>query len=240
MTLARLMPPFNRNAKGQGTVTIAVAKPEARNENTEASQYAAHRVDHCQYRFSLKSGCYSSGDSLGSSLQGTGFFTKDTTGQRTTQRGTDSGGFLVGYRYHFNRWLAAEGVYGYGRNTQQYFGSAGLSRVQANIHQATGGFVFSLPTPARLRVSPYLLAEGGALVFDPTGNSSGTLPGARQQTVGVFSYGGGVDFPVVKHVSLRAEYRGLVYNAPDFGLSSLNTNTITHTAQPSAGVVFRF
>ena len=75
------------------------------------------------------------------SLQGTGFFTKDSTGQGTTQRGTQTGGFMVGYRYHLNRWLAAESVYGYGRNTQEYFGSAGLSRVQANIHQATGGVV---------------------------------------------------------------------------------------------------
>ena len=174
------------------------------------------------------------------SLQGTGFFTKDTTGQGTTQRGTETGGFLLGYRYHFNRWLAAETVYGYDRNSQQYFGSAGLSRVQSNIHQATGGFVISLPTPARFRLSPYLLAEGGALVFDPTGNSLGTLVGAQRQAVGVFSYGGGVDYPVIKHLSLRAEYRGLVYNAPDFGVSSLNTDRITHTAQPSAGIVFRF
>ena len=75
------------------------------------------------------------------SLQGTGFFTKDSTGQGTTQRGTETGGVLVGYRYHLNRWLAAETVYGYQRNTQEYFGSAGLSRVQANVHQATGGFV---------------------------------------------------------------------------------------------------
>jgi hypothetical protein len=44
----------------------------------------------------------------------------------------------------------------------------------------------------------------------------------------------------VKHVALRAEYRGLVYSAPDFGLTALNTNTVTHTAQPSAGIVFRF
>ena len=36
-------------------------------------------------------------------LQGIGLFTKDTTGQGTTQRGTESGGFLIGYRYHFNR-----------------------------------------------------------------------------------------------------------------------------------------
>jgi len=100
--------------------------------------------------------------------------------------------------------------------------------------------VISVPTPARFRLSPYLLAEGGALVFDPTGNSLGALVGAQRQAVGVFSYGGGVDYPVVKHLSLRAEYRGLVYNAPDFGMSSLNTDKITHTAQPSAGIVFRF
>src|SRR5213075_918885 len=66
------------------------------------------------------------------SLQGTGLFTKDTTGQGTTQRATETGGFLVGYRYHFNRWLAAESVYGYGRNSQEFFAPTGLSRVQAS------------------------------------------------------------------------------------------------------------
>ena len=174
------------------------------------------------------------------SLQGTGFFTKDSTGQGTTQRPTETGGLLVAYRYHVNRWLAAEAVYGYDRNTQHYFGPGGLSRVEANVHQATGGFVFSLPASARFRLSPYLLAEGGALVFDPTGNRFGGVPGAGRQAVGVFAYGGGVDYPVVRYLSLRAEYRGLVYNAPDFGLAGLNTDRITHTAQPSAGIVFRF
>jgi opacity protein-like surface antigen len=173
------------------------------------------------------------------SLQGTGFFTKDTTGQGTTQRSTNTGGFLVGYRYHFNRWLAAEGVYGYDRNTQHFFSPAGFSGVQTNVHQATGGFVVNLPTPVRFRIAPYLLAEGGALVFDPTNNGFG-VAGAQRQAVGVFAYGGGADFPIVKHVSLRAEYRGLVYKTPDFGIASLNTDTVTHTAQPSAGIVFRF
>ncbi|PYX34011.1 MAG: hypothetical protein DMG80_03875 [Acidobacteria bacterium] len=133
------------------------------------------------------------------SLQGTGLFTKDTTGQGTTQRATETGGFLVGYRYHFNRWLAGEGVYGYGRNTQEFFAPAGLSRIQANVHQATGGLVFSLPAPPRFRIHPYVLAEGGALVFDPTGSSFGSVAGAQKQTVGVFAYGGGADFPIVNH-----------------------------------------
>ena len=174
------------------------------------------------------------------SLQGTGFFTKDSSGQGITEHSTNTGGFLVGYRYSLTRWLAAEAVYGYDRNSQHYFGSSGLSRVQANVHEATGGFVVRIPTPARFKIKPYVLAEGGALVFDPTNNAFGTVVGAQRQATGVFAYGGGADFPLVRHFTLRAEYRGLVYSAPDFGLSTLNTNTITHTAQPSAGIVFHF
>ena len=36
------------------------------------------------------------------SLQGTGFYTKDSTGQGVRQQATDTGGFLIGYRYHLN------------------------------------------------------------------------------------------------------------------------------------------
>jgi hypothetical protein len=31
-----------------------------------------------------------------------------------------------------------------------------------------------------------------------------------------------------------------VYKAPDFNLTGLNTDSWTHIAQPSAGIVFRF
>ena len=41
------------------------------------------------------------------SLQGTGFFTKDTSGNGTSYSATEAGGFLAGYRYHVNRWLMA-------------------------------------------------------------------------------------------------------------------------------------
>ena len=33
------------------------------------------------------------------SIQGTGFFTKDTAGNGTFERANDTGGFLIGYRY---------------------------------------------------------------------------------------------------------------------------------------------
>ena len=47
-------------------------------------------------------------------------------------------------------------------------------------------------------------------------------------------------YALTRHLSLRAEYRGLVYKAPDFNLAGLNTDSWTQIAQPSAGIVFRF
>jgi opacity protein-like surface antigen len=173
------------------------------------------------------------------SLQGTGFFTRDTSGQGISRTSSDTGGFTVGYRYNLNRWLAAEGNYGYARNTQEYFGGFGESRVQANVHAVTGDLVLKLPLPIR-RISAYALAGGGGLIFDPTRNVGGFVPGASTQGRGAFLYGAGADYALTQHFSLRAEYRGFVYKDPDFGLRALNTNSWTHTAQPSAGIVFRF
>ncbi|HTE88429.1 MAG TPA: porin family protein [Terriglobales bacterium] len=172
------------------------------------------------------------------SVQGTGFYTKDSNGQGIRQHGTDTGGFLVGYRYNLNRWFAAEANYGFVRNTQQYSVPLGFAGIQTNVNQYTGGIVFKVPSPVRFKVNPYLLAGGGALVFSPTDNNQ--ITGADTQAKGAFVYGGGADFPLSRHFSLRGEYRGLVYKSPDFGLTALNTDAVTHTAQPSAGIVFRF
>src|SRR5579872_7226001 len=92
------------------------------------------------------------------SVQGTGFFTKDSNGNGIENKATETGGLLIGYRYNINRWLAAEANYGYDRNTQFYFGGAS-ARVQSDIHQFTGEAVVKLPTFARLQ--PYALAGAG-------------------------------------------------------------------------------
>ncbi len=173
------------------------------------------------------------------SLEGTGFFTKDSNNRGITQRATNTGGFLVGYRYHFNDWVAAEANYGYSRNTQSYLNDSGLSRIQSNIHEATAAFVVTPPiTVAKLK--PFLLAGSGALVFDPRNGTGTSIAGARRQAKAAFLYGGGVDYDLTHHLALRAEYRGLVYKTPDFNIPALNADKVTHVAQPSAGIVIRF
>ncbi len=172
-------------------------------------------------------------------VQGTGIFTKDSNQNGTLQHSTDTGGFLVNYRFHFNGWLGAEASYGYDRNTQQNITPSGNFGIESNVHQATGALVVNLPVyVARMR--PYVLAGAGALVFDPTGNTGGFVSGAQRQTRPAFVYGGGVDYRLVRHVALRLEYRGFVYNRPDFGVAALSSNVTAHTAQPSAGLVVHF
>jgi opacity protein-like surface antigen len=172
------------------------------------------------------------------SVQGTGFFTKDTSGNGTSRTATNTGGLLVGYRYHFNRWLSAEANYGFDRNTQKYFSTGGFSSVQSDIHAITADAVVNLPFSIS-RFSPYVLGGGGSLVFHPTGSGS-SVPGAGNQAKGAFLYGVGTNYVLSRHFSLRAEYRGYVYKDPDFGIKALSTSSWTHTAQPSAGVVYRF
>ena len=172
------------------------------------------------------------------SAQGIGFFTKDSTGGGFSQHSTNTGGFLLSYRYHFNRWLGADVSYGRLRNTQRTFAPTIGLPVQADIHEATAAAVVTVPSFGRLR--PYVLAGSGALAFVPTQNTGAFVPGASNQARAVFVYGGGADYGISKHFAVRLEYRGFVYKRPDFGVVASRFDQETHTAQPSAGVVFRF
>jgi len=184
-------------------------------------------------------------------FQGTGLFTnnsfgKDPYGSGVNSHADKTGGLLVSYRYPLSHWLAVEGNYGFARNSLQYSTAYGLYTGDAYMNAATAGFVLKLPASGRVRFSPYLLADGGALAFNPIGTGFRTAtgfstnPAAARQTKAAFVYGAGADFPITKRLRFRAEYRGMVYHTPNFGVSTLTTGTVTHTAQPSIGIALRF
>jgi opacity protein-like surface antigen len=93
----------------------------------------------------------------------------------------------------------------------------------------------SFKMPAVKFVSPFVLAGGGAMFFDPREGSV-----SNEQTRGAFVYGGGFDVPMANHIALRAQYRGFVYKTPDFETTSLKVDKYTHSAVPPAGLVFDF
>ncbi len=166
-------------------------------------------------------------------VQGSGFFPKQISQGGLTNKPTYSGGVMAGYRFNINKWLAAEGNYDYFRNEDKFFATSGLTRIPMNVHGITGVGVVKLPVLQRFK--PFVLAGGGAMVFDPRNNA-----GVNRQTKGAFIYGGGGDYPVMRHVALRAQYRGFVYKIPDFNTTNLKVDKFTHAATPSAGLVLTF
>lgn len=170
-------------------------------------------------------------------LQGSGFFNKLTTDRGITNEPTNSGGVMAGYRYNLKNWLSVEGDYDYFRNSQKFWSGSGATFIPMNVHAATGTAIVKLPSfkvPAVKVVSPFVLAGGGGMFFDPRDGS------VNEQTRGAFLYGGGFDVPLAKHIDLRAQYRGFVYKAPDFEMTSFKLDKYTHSAVPSAGLAFKF
>lgn len=166
------------------------------------------------------------------SVQAFGSFLKSTTDQGVPQSATNTGGVLASYRFLFNRHNGVEVNYGYSLNTQNYGLSSGIRGVNTFSHETTAAYVIRYPWG---RVTPFALAGAGALVFDPK-----DVPGAETQARAAFVYGGGADFSVSKRVFLRAGYRGLVYNSPNFNIPELKADRLTHRAEPFGGLGFRF
>ena len=170
-------------------------------------------------------------------VQGSGFFQKQTTSGGVTNAPSNSGGVMAGYRFNLKKWLAVEGDYDYFRNHETFTSSTGTTFVPTNVHGLTGIAVIKLPSfkaPAVKRVSPFVLAGGGALFFNPRQGSR------SEQTRAAFVYGGGVDVAVSRHFLVRTQYRGFLYRTPDFEQANLKLDKYTHAAVPSVGMVFTF
>jgi len=56
-------------------------------------------------------------------VQGSGFFQKQTTSGGITNQPSNSGGVMAGYRFNLKNWLAVEGDYDYFRNHENLLSS---------------------------------------------------------------------------------------------------------------------
>jgi opacity protein-like surface antigen len=167
------------------------------------------------------------------SVQAFGSFVKSTTENGIENTATNSGGVLGSYRYFFNAHNGVEADYGYSLNTQTYGSASGVLGVKSYSHEISAAYVFRMPMRT---FTPFVLAGAGGLIFDPK-----DFVGASSQARAAFIYGGGADFNLSRHVYVRAEYRGFVYNSPTYGLTALDgADRVTHRAEPSLGFGYRF
>lgn len=171
------------------------------------------------------------------SVDFTGNFQKQATGLGVTDTATYSGGVLANYRYYFGGWSAIEFNYSYTRFTQNYYPSGG-SITQANANEFTLAYVNTLGVRRSARLKPFVEVGTGGLIFSPV--SAGSTVSGLTQDRAVFLFGAGAEYRVASRISLRLGYRGLVYKAPDFAVSTQVTNATTIMSEPYVGVAFRF
>lgn len=170
-------------------------------------------------------------------LNFSGNFQAQTKGLGVTDTASDAGGALAVYRYHFNKWSAIEVNYSYARFSENYSPSGG-SITQANAQEFTLAYVNSLGTRPDIRIRPFVEAGTGGVIFSPV--SAGSTVSGLTEDRAVFLMGAGADWRIVRRVSLRLGYRGLLYKAPDFSVSAQVTNATTIRSEPYLGVVIRF
>src|ERR1700694_5467695 len=181
-----------------------------------------------------------------------GVFPKQTSANGIVLSPTNSGGFLGTFRWRFAEKHSIE--INYARtNDSQIYKTPNTFRIQSNVTEWTGAYVFS-PMETK-KFESFVFGGAGILVFNPFSTFVNTVqvpvPSTRQTEFAVL-YGVGVDYRVFSsvpglrkaalapHLALRIQYRGLFYKVPNFNNPNLFTGSRGHLAEAAAGFVIKF
>jgi opacity protein-like surface antigen len=164
-----------------------------------------------------------------------------------------SSGTLGTFRQTFSPWLGYSVNLGYARVAEHYLDSNGNYGRPSELTAGTNMYETSLTYIAHARVDKRFSLFGdvgpGLLTFLPysaTNNPAIEPPDgflARDLSVQVRPtavFGSGIDVLLSRHFTLRAEYRGLVYNNPDFRTGDTLSKRITLTSEPTFSLVYHF
>lgn len=179
---------------------------------------------------------------------GAAFFTKNSSGTNllgfpVTVTPSSTAGALVQIRYTKSPLIGAEFTYTYGRLDEKFggtpFGPDASTPVpfgvQVNMSEYTVGYVAHLPT--LLGLQPFASVGGGVTAFKPTPLGGQSLPERGRASL---YYDAGVEDQLSPHFGLRAQFRQIFYQAPDFGQNYLTIGQHTFTTEPSVGFFIKF
>ena len=147
-------------------------------------------------------------------------------------------GYNVNFSYTRFTQIDSEGsgyVPGQGTNPPLAGGSFSAGSLDTRMNELTLAYAFCGPRSKRFRTFGQI--GGGGLFFNPIDASF-----AHQQTRPAMVFGIGGEYDVSRHFSVRAEYRGLFYKMPDFGIDNgfPKQRLFTVTNTPAISLVYRF
>jgi outer membrane immunogenic protein len=173
------------------------------------------------------------------SVSGTGIFGPTVHGAANVKQDmTGALGVLLSYRYDLTPRSQLELNYSFAQDSQKYVTSfEPYARIHSRQQEATGAYVYALNFK---RFSPFAEVGVGTLIFTPV-LDQGTNLLSTKSTKGIAGlFGGGLAYELSPSFDIRAEYRGFVVKAPNFGEANFSTNRYEVISMPTIGVAYHF
>ena len=172
------------------------------------------------------------------SVSAFGLFGPDVTGNAVHMKTTETIGFLGSYRYLLTPRSGLELNYGFAQNSSKYTTSfIPNGRVHTRQQELTAAYVYNLTYKS---FNPFAEAGVGALVFTPIKDYGTNNLDAKQNTNIGALFGAGVAYELSPSFDIRAQYRGFLVKAPDFGISDIRTNRYEVISMPAIGIAYHF
>jgi len=147
-------------------------------------------------------------------------------------------GVLASYRYMVTPRSALELNYGFAQNSIKYTTSSIKNgEVHARQQEITGAYVYTLNFK---RWNPFAEIGVGGMIFTPILDNGTHQLDARQNTNIGGLFGGGVAYELSPSFDIRAEYRGFLLKAPDFGKTEFKSNRYEVISMPTIGIAYHF
>ena len=187
----------------------------------------------------LASAGYAQESRQDASVSAIGVFTPQVNGNAVKMSTTITVGFLGSYRYMLTPRSALELNYSFAQYTTRYSTSFLPNvRIHTRQQEITGAYVYNFRNYRNF--NPFVEAGVGGLIFTPIRDYGTTNFDTKQNTNIGALFGGGVAYELSPSWDIRAEYRGFVVKAPDFGLTNFKTNRWEVISLPALGVAYHF
>ncbi len=146
-------------------------------------------------------------------------------------------GALASYRYMLTPRSALELNYAWGQNTIYYNNSSYSGHVHSRQEEISGAYVYSRTYG---RFNPFAEGGVGGIIFTPIIDNGTSDIDVKQNTNIGGLFGAGLAYEISPSFDIRAEYRGFILKAPDFGVASFKTNRYYVMSTPSIGIAYHF
>jgi len=169
-----------------------------------------------------------------------GLIGPDVTGNAVHMSTTTTGGILASYRYLLTPRSGLELNYGFAQNSEKYVTSfIPNGRIHTRNQEVTGAYVYNMTFR---NFNPFAEVGVGALIFSPIKDYGTNNLDAKQNTNIGALFCAGVAYEISPSFDIRAEYRGFLVKAPDFGLtnSDFKTNRYEVVSTPAIGIAYHF